>query len=114
MSGWVIYEVEESEDARWDAAFEALPAQFGCQIEPDFGVLWIAELSEVEAVRMLMAFENDRIKSLGRGILVVPDCYRAEFLGRLSESTECRSGWTRLRRVHFATAIAREAFESVL
>ena len=116
MRGWTphVYEVKASEDAQWEAAFEALPGYLGCQIEQDFGVSWIAELSEVEACRMVLAMGANRITSLGEGILVVPDCYRAEFGLRFSQSTGARCRWTRLRRAHFATVAAQAAFEALL
>ena len=116
MSGWVaeIYEVKASEDAQWEAAFEALPAEFGCQIEPDFGVSWIAQMSEIEACRMMLAMGANRITSLGGGVLVVPDRHRAELKQCFSQSTGARCRWTRLRRAHFATAAAQAAFEALL
>lgn len=116
MSGWAsqLYEVRQGEDADWETAVEALPSCFGNQIVPDFGVSWIARLSKVEACRMLLAMGPDRIKSLGHGILVVPDCYRAEFQQCFSQSTSARCRWIRLRQMHFATPAAKAAFEALL
>jgi hypothetical protein len=116
MSGWAttIYEVKKSEDTRWDAALEAFPAHFGPHIEPEYGVTWIAEMSEEEACRMVLTMGANRIKSLGQGVLIVRDYDRAEFKQCFSESTGARCRWTRLRRIHFATAAAQAAFEALL
>ena len=108
------FEVAECEDSLWDAAFDALPHHFAGQIEQDFGVCWVAQLCEFEAVRMMLAMGTTRIKSEGDGVLIVPDCQRAQFLERLSESAGVHCQWWRLRRVHFATARSRQAFEAAL
>ena len=116
MNNWDTryYEVAECEDGLWEAAFHSLPRHLTSQIEPDFGVCWVAQLSEVEAVRMTLAMGTTRIKSEGDGVLIVPDCQRAEFLERLSEAAGAQCRWRRFRRVHFATAAAQAAFEAAL
>ena len=116
MNNWDTryYEVAECEDGLWEAAFHSLPRHLTSQIEPDFGVCWVAQLSEVEAVRMTLAIGTTRIKSEGDGVLIVSDCVRVEFLERLSESAGVHCQWWRLRRVHFATARSRQAFEAAL
>ena len=115
MSGWETrtYPVAAGEDDLWEAAFDALPDQLGDQIEQDFVVWWVAQTSEVEAVRMVLALGILRARSLGEGALFLPDCYRAEFLERFSESTKAICRWRRLRSAHFATPAAQAAFEAL-
>ena len=107
------FEVEEFEDSLWETAFDALPRHFASQIEQDFSVCWVAQLSKIEAFRMMLAM-GSRLHSAGDGVLIVSDCERDEFLERLSESAGVHCQWWRLRRVHFATARSRQAFEAAL
>ena len=116
MSVWETqyYAVAARKDRRWEAAFDALPDHFGCHIEVDFVVWWVAETSHVEAVRMVLALGTLRVRSLGEGVLFLPDCYRAEFLERFPESESATCRWHRLRSAHFATPEAQAAFEALL
>jgi hypothetical protein len=116
MSDWETqyYAVAVREDSLWEAAFDALPDQLGCQIERDFGVWWVAQTSEVEAVRMVLALGRSRVHSLGEGALFLSDWHRSEFLERFSESAGAKCQWHRLRLAHFATDEAQSAFEALL
>ena len=116
MSDWETqyYPVAAKKDRLWEAAFDALPDRLGRQIEVDFVVWWVAETSEIEAVRMVLALGISRVRSLGEGALFLPDCYRAEFLERFSESESATCRWHRLRSAHFATPAVQAAFEALL
>ena len=114
MTDWVThhYAVPLGDAYRWEATFEDLPAQLSQQIEQDFGLAWVVELSEVEAVRMMLAMGRC-VQSWGMGVLMVPDWHRAEFVSRQSESAgDCV--WWELRRVGFATHRAQQVFEAAL
>jgi len=63
---------------------------------------------------MVLALGRSRVRSLGEGVLFLPDRCRDEFLERFSESSNARCRWHRLRRAHFATAEAQAAFEALL
>lgn len=116
MSDWgtQYYAVAPRKDALWEASFDALPDRFGCQIELDFVVWWVAQTSEVEAVRMVLALGRSRVHSLGEGALFLSDWHRSEFLERFSESAGAKCRWHRLRSAHFATPAVQAAFEALL
>ena len=116
MSNWVErhFRFRESQDPRWDAAFEAFPDELGLEVDPDWGRFWIVDLPVVAAVLVYLALSNFGVVSLGDGRLLIPGGAEPKARSLLREWTRFRGRWWSIRRAHFATPRAQKALEALL
>ena len=108
------YRFRESQDPRWDAAFEAFPDELGLEAEPDWGRSWIVDLPVVAATLVYLALSDHGVLSLGDGRLLIPGDGEAKARSILRDQTRFRGRWWSIRRAHFATPRAEQAFQALL
>lgn len=116
MSNWVerYYRFREGEDPRWDAACEAFPDKLGLEAEPDWGRSWIVDLPVVAAVLVYLALRDHGVVSLSDGRLLIPGDAEPKARSLLRAQTRFRGRWWSIRRAHFATPRAQEAWEALI
>jgi hypothetical protein len=116
MSNWVErhYRFRESQDPRWEAAFEAFPDELGLEVDPDWGRFWIVKLPVVAATLVYLTLSDHGAQSLGDGWLLVTEDAGPKVRSILRDQTRFRGRWWSIRRAHFATPRAQKAFEALL
>ena len=100
MSSWVerLYRFRESQDPRWDAAFDAFPDELGLEVDPDWGRSWIVDLPVVAAVMVYLALSDHGVVSLSDGRLLIPGDVELKARTLLRERTRFRGRWWSIRR----------------
>lgn len=116
MSNWVErhYRFRESQDPRWDAAVEAFPDELGLEVDPDWDRFWLVDLPVVPATLVYLALSDQGVESLSDGRLLIRGDAEPKARSLLRDQTRFRGRWWSIRRAHFATPRAQEAFQVLL
>ncbi len=113
MSGWSFYLLNGREDRNWQQADAQYPVGLLCQIEIDFHHVRLLQVPVSIRVWLQMAFAGDGLAPRPGGFLFVPDRIERDVRAMLRD-WEVYGRWWTLRRAHFGSKRAQDAWEVLL
>lgn len=116
MRGWAecCYKLTPREDARWVNAMEAYPYDLCLDIEVSFARGWFLRVVPVATrVLLVLSFQDRGLEPLPDGTLWVPDDLQRTVRQSLRQEGT-RGQWWTLRRAHFRSVRAQQAWEALL
>jgi hypothetical protein len=115
MSGWQerLYKLTQREDARWLTGINQYPDDLCCDIDLSYVRGWFLRVAIPTKVLLKLQFGDRGLEALPDGSMWVPDGIRADVECTLRDLSLRRQWWT-LRRAHFRSDHAQQAWEALL